>query len=143
MLSVSNPERTEYRVVDFPLPVGPVTNTTPCGSSITLRKVASVDGRKPSLSNPIRTPPTSITRITTFSPNFPGNVETRKSIGRPFTRTLISPSCGTRRSEMSRRAIIFTRLAIAECIRCGGLIRTCSTPSTRKRTRNWPSSGSM
>ena len=49
-------------------------------------------------------------RITIFSPNSVGQVLTRKSMARFFdSRILMRPSCGTRRSAMSRRDMTFRR----------------------------------
>ena len=75
-------------------------------------------------------------RITAFSPNSVGQVLTRKSIERVFDRRiLMRPSCGTRRSAMSSRAMTLMR-ALIFCASCtGGTAISFSTPSTRSRTR--------
>ena len=65
-----------------------------------------------------------------------GSVETRKSISRWWYLSLMRPSCGSRRSAMSRFAMIFTREVSAASSRFGGPMISCSTPSMRKRTRN-------
>ncbi|MNT03209.1 hypothetical protein D3C86_1656090 [compost metagenome] len=85
-------------------------------------------------------------RITIFSPNSVGSVETRKSIAFSMTSlaslslgsessSFMRPSCGTRFSEMSRRDSTLIRVAILSRISSGGRATSCSTPSTRKRTR--------
>src|SRR5262249_34518086 len=55
----------------------------------------------------------SRSRMTTFSPNCAGTVETRRSRSRERSSTrrriLIRPSCGSRFSEMSSLAMIFKR----------------------------------
>ena len=73
--------------------------------------------------------------MTVFSPKIVGSVETRKSISRWLKRSLIRPSCGRRRSAMSRLAMILTREVSAASRRFGGVMISCRTPSTRKRTR--------
>ena len=59
-----------------------------------------------------------------------GDVETRRSISLPCTRRRMRPSCGKRRSAMSRFAMIFTREITAADRRRGGDSISCSTPST-------------
>ena len=57
------------------------------------------------------------------SPNIVGNVDTRRSTGDPATVSSIRPSCGRRRSAMSRFAITLIRLVIAHARwRGGGII---------------------
>src|ERR671925_189293 len=53
------------------------------------------------------------------------------------------PSCGTRRSEMSRFAMILRREMIAGSRRFGGASVSWSTPSMRNRMRNTFSYGSQ
>ena len=75
-------------------------------------------------------------RVTTFSPNSVGQVLTRKSMARFFdSRILMRPSCGTRRSAMSSRAMTLRRatILIANCT--GGRATSLSTPSKRVRIR--------
>ncbi len=75
-------------------------------------------------------------RITIFSPHRVGRVLTRKSMDLLFdTRILIRPSCGLRRSEMSRPAITLSRAEIRLANWIGGLATSWSMPSVRKRTR--------
>jgi hypothetical protein len=64
--------------------------------------------------------PLSRIRITTFSPKIVGRLETRRSMVRPRIRSLMRPSCGTRRSAMSSSAMIFSREMMAAFIRNGG-----------------------
>src|SRR5215471_15954915 len=52
-------------------------------------------------------------RSTTLSPWSVGRVETRRSISRPIRRSLIRPSCGSRRSAMFSFAMILMRDTIA------------------------------
>ena len=60
-------------------------------------------------------------RITIFSPNRVGSVETRKSIARDFDSTsFMRPSWGTRFSEMSSFEMTLIREAIFSLIASGG-----------------------
>ena len=81
-------------------------------------------------------------RSTTLSPNMVGSTETRKSTGWPPTVRRIRPSCGRRRSAMSRSAITLTRLVIANARCLGGGTISYSTPSPRIRILNSFSNGS-
>ena len=75
-------------------------------------------------------------RVTTFSPNSVGQVLTRKSIARFFDRRiLMRPSCGTRRSAMSRRAMTLRRATILIASCTGGSATSLRTPSKRVRIR--------
>ena len=56
-------------------------------------------------------------------------VETRKSTSWPRTASRMRPSCGSRRSAMSSRAMILMREVIAAASRGGWLSASCSTPS--------------
>ncbi len=70
--------------------------------------------------------------MTIFSPNSVGSTETRKSISLPRPIfSLMRPSCGSRRSAMSRWAMILMRLVSAAFSFSGGDISSYSTPSTR------------
>ena len=69
--------------------------------------------------------------MTIFSPYTVGSVATRRSSGRPPTVRPTRPSWGTRRSAMSRSAMIFTRLATPFARRNGTAVTVRSTPSTR------------
>ena len=60
-------------------------------------------------------------RITIFSPNSVGSVETRKSMARVLdTTSFIRPSCGTRFSEMSIFEMTLMRDAIFSLMASGG-----------------------
>ena len=81
-------------------------------------------------------------RIVAPSPRWVGSVVTRRSMRRSSTATLTRPSWGTRFSAMSSSLMIFSREITAPIIRFGTWAASLSTPSTRKRTRSSPSSGS-
>src|SRR5213592_939845 len=82
-------------------------------------------------------------RMTTFSPSAAGSVETRRSIGWPFTATRARPSWGRSRSAISSDDMILMR-EISGRPAWRGIFITCrSTPSIRYRTATPPSSGSM
>jgi len=71
-------------------------------------------------------------RITIFSPNSVGQVLTRKSMERVFEIfILMRPSCGTRRSAMSRRDMTLTRAEIFMASCTGGEAISFRMPSTR------------
>ena len=72
-----------------------------------------------------------------------GSVDIRRSSFRPCTMHRTRPSCGIRRSEMSRFAMIFRRDVIAEAIDAGGFIASNSSPSIRNRTFSFFSAGSI
>jgi len=75
-------------------------------------------------------------RITTFSPHRVGRVLTRKSIDLVFDRRIFNrPSCGLRRSEISRLAMTFRRAAMRPDSWIGGLATSRRMPSVRTRTR--------
>ena len=84
----------------------------------------------------------SSTRMTTPSPNIVGSVETRRSTGLPPMLSSMRPSCGSRRSAMSRFAMTLMRLAIAGARCRGGGTISYITPSTRYRILNSSSNGS-
>ena len=84
----------------------------------------------------MRAAPLSRIRSTTFSPYWVGRVLTRKSIARALLmRILMRPSWGTRRSEMSSRAITLSRAASRGASAGGGLATSWRMPSVRNRTR--------
>src|SRR3990170_622046 len=66
----------EYRVEVLPLPVGPVTRTTPCGRSIMLFTLARSPGRNPAAPRSSMEDFGSRTLMTTVSPYWVGRVET-------------------------------------------------------------------
>ena len=69
--------------------------------------------------------------MTTFSPWIVGRMETRMSTSLPIAFTLKRPSCGMRRSAMSRSDMILMRETIALCRALGGAGRSMSAPSMR------------
>ena len=96
----------------------------------------------PSLSRSSDTTPRSSTRITTLSPKSVGRTDTRRSTGWPPTFSSMRPSCGIRRSAMSRFAITLMRVVIAKARCLGGGTISWSTPSALSRIRNSCSKGS-
>ena len=102
--------RPAYSVVVLPEPVGPGDED---------RAVRGVQGvvealavvRRPCRARRGPSRPLSLSRmrITIDSPRTTGSVATRRSTWRPSTDSPMRPSCGTRRSAMSRLAMIFTR----------------------------------
>ena len=120
-----------YKVVVFPLPVGPVTITIPFGLLMRPLTFSRSSSRKPTLSKLNCTLPRSNTRITTLSPNMVGNTATRRSTGALFKFNSMRPSCGRRRSAMSSFAMTFTRLTKAIAKLGGGGVISYSTPSMR------------
>ena len=73
----------------------------------------------------------SSTRMTTLSPNIVGSTLTRRSIGWLLTFSSMRPSCGMRRSAMSRLAMTLMRELMAGAMWLGGGIISYSTPSMR------------
>ena len=96
-------------MVVLPEPVGPVTRTMPSWYSSSRLMCSLSIGLSPSESSDFTVARESSTRITTFSPCDAGSVETRRSIGCPFTDTRARPSCGRRRSAMSSCDMILMR----------------------------------
>ena len=58
--------------------------------------------------------------MTTDSPNIVGSTLTRRSIGWLLTFSSMRPSCGTRRSAMSRLAMTLMRELMAGAMCAGG-----------------------
>ena len=85
-----------------------------------LETAAVVAGARPSSATSRSTLARSSRRSTTRSPAAVGTIETRTSTSRPPTRSAMRPSCGSRRSAMSRPAMIFTRDTSAACMLSGG-----------------------
>src|SRR6266487_6636322 len=105
----------------------------PCGRRIASAKPRAVVSLMPRSSSPMRARSLSSRRSTTLSPCSTGTVETRTSTWRSCRRRRMRPSCGTRRSAMSRSAMILRRLTIA-ALRCaGGAGPSWRTPSMRYR----------
>jgi len=115
-------DSAEYRVVVFPEPVGPVTSTMPYGFRIADRKSFMLAGSKPSFSRSMLRFVLSRMRMTIFSPKIVGSEFTRRSMVRLMTLILMRPSCGTRRSAMSRSAMILSREVMAALNLYGGAI---------------------
>ena len=69
--------------------------------------------------------------MTTFSPWTVGSIDTRTSTSFLSAFTLKRPSCGRRRSAMSRFERIFMREHTALCSAFGGAGRSTSSPSMR------------
>src|SRR3954464_13526697 len=74
-------------------------------------------------------------RMTTDSPWTLGSVTTRRSTWWPSMFSPTRPSCGTRRSAMSRSLMIFTRLMTPETMGRGQVREPWSTASTRHGRR--------
>ena len=125
--------RPAYKVVVLPDPVGPVTSMMPFGSANASRNIVSVSSDMPSRSSDMPAFSLSRIRITTRSPARLGKVETRTSTIRPPSVSPMRPSCGMRRSAMSRRAITFMRLTTTGATLAGSRRRSCNTPSARIR----------
>ena len=70
-------------------------------------------------------------RMTMFSPKAAGSVATRRSMCLPSSSIEMRPSCGMRRSAMSRSAMIFTREVTAGTELSGTSAASRSTPSMR------------
>ena len=77
-----------------------------------------------------RTTVRSSTRMTTLSPNIVGRIETRMSTGLPPMFSSMRPSCGSRRSAMSRFDMTLMRLAIA----APGAAAAAPSRTARRRT---------
>ena len=139
--SFSN-DRPAYREVVLPEPVGPVTRMMPFGSFRAPRKASSASVDMPSRSSV--SPAWSLSRIrsTTRSPARDGRVETRTSSVLPPRVSGIRPSCGTRFSAMSSRAMTLMRDTSSGVIRGFSDRVSRSTPSTRMRTVSAVSNGS-
>jgi hypothetical protein len=120
-----------YSDVDLPEPVGPVTSTAPCDWLNAFVKRSIACGSMPSCSMLISAFDESRMRITTFSPYCAGSVATRRSIALPSTTVETRPSCGTRRSAMSRSDRILIREVTAGTADTGTIAASWSTPSMR------------
>ncbi|MCY1178273.1 hypothetical protein D9M73_186160 [compost metagenome] len=123
-----------YSVVVLPDPVGPVTRMMPLGSVTASLSNWWMAGVMPSASSVIPAFSLSRMRNTTRSPARLGKVDTRTSSNLPPSVSPMRPSCGTRRSAMSSRAITLMRLTTTGAT-CGGMRSVSrSTPSIRIRT---------
>jgi len=97
--------REAYKVVVFPLPVGPTTNNIPCGLLINPFHFLKVSPSIPNWLNSLIGASLGKSLKTTFSPKGVGKVETRKSKGTPSKVPENRPSCGNRLSAKSISAI--------------------------------------
>ena len=121
----------EYRVVDLPDPVGPVTRNIPSAIPTILSNTAWSSEKNPSSGSPSLKPSLSRIRITMLSPYTVGRLDTRKSISLLLKVICMRPSCGTRFSAMDMFAISFSLDIIDGCRRFGGFSTSISTPSMR------------
>ena len=131
--------KAEYSVVVLPEPVGPVTKIMPCGCVTRSSKRRSTSPCMPTDSRLSLLSLLSSNRSTARSPWALGKVLTRTSTARVPIRREIRPSCGSRFSEMSRSAMIFSREISAACKARLGRTTSRRVPSTRKRTLEWRS----
>ncbi len=134
-----------YSVVVLPEPVGPVTSNMPCAwpmKSDILRKIGAGKPRRSSDNRLAPCAPCGNSRNTTDSPNWVGMVEMRMSIA--WLRILATkrPSCGSRRSAISRPLINFRRCTTAGAMRLSASVWIVSPPSMRKRICSLRSCGS-
>ena len=131
-----------YIVVVLPDPVGPVMMIMPCGlssRSLTIRVSRSC---MPSASKVKTLLPSSITRMTIFSPPMTGIALTRKLARVPFSSIDKFPSCGLRVSVVSMSPMTLIRPTTAASVWFGIVMTWVSWPSTRYLTRIWGSCGS-
>ena len=105
--------RAVYRVVDLPLPVGPVTKIIPKGLAIIWSKRAISSGASPSSFLFLVRFSLEEIRITIFSPCTVGMEEIRISYSCLSTTMDIRPSCGFLFSEMSIPPMILMRVEMA------------------------------
>src|SRR3989344_5785039 len=84
--------KNAYRLVVFPLPVGPVTTIMPLGFWISLRKMSYKSWRRPRVSSDRRFWGFKIL-ITTDSPYSAGRLEVLISIKASWTLMVNRPSC--------------------------------------------------
>ena len=134
--------RPAYKVVVLPEPVGPVTRIIPLGSANASFKILSVSSDMPSKSSEMPAFSLSRIRMTTRSPARLGRVDTRTSTSLPPSVRPMRPSCGMRRSAMSRRAMTLIRLTTTGATLAGKRRRSCNTPSARMRMTRPVSYGS-
>ena len=138
----------EYSVLVLPLPVGPVTSTMPHGLRMARSNRVERLGSKP---EPRHVEPQAFrSRADGGRPSrrraSAGTTRGSRSRGcLPWSlkRALMRPSCGSRFSAMSRRAMILMREMIGSRYLSAGVITACSTPSMRNRIRISFSYGSM
>ena len=126
----------------LPLPVGPVTRTSPSRRLSIRRSQRSSSAASRSCSSDETRAAGSNTRSTAFSPKTVGRVETRSSISFSDSMRLMRPSWGRRFSAMSSPLSILRRLTTARYTMRGKVCMVRRTPSTRKRTTAWSRLGS-
>ena len=108
-----------------------MTSTAPCDCENAFVKRSSACGSMPSCSSWIMTFDWSRMRMTHFSRYCDGSVATRRSIDLSPTSIEMRPSCGMRRSAMSRSERILTRETTAGMALAGTVAAAWSTPSMR------------
>ncbi|MBA7690709.1 hypothetical protein ES703_99240 [subsurface metagenome] len=118
-----------YKVVVFPLPVGPVTSMIPLGLLIRESKSSSWSDKKPISPRPSITDDLSRILMTMLSPKREGKEETLRSISRPSILSMILPSWGSLLSAIFIPAMIFILESIGAWKRFGGGVFSCNTPS--------------
>ena len=111
----------------LPLPVGPVTSTMPHGFLTSRRNRVERVGLEAERAHvELAAPRGRAGASTTFSPKSVGRIDTRKSMSRlrprSTNRALMRPSCGSRFSAMSSRAMILMRETIGSRNLMAGVI---------------------
>ncbi len=132
----------EYRLVVLPLPVGPVTISKPSGRCTSWRRLATCAGGSPKAGSGTMPLSCSNSRSTRFSPCSVGKLATRRSSLRPKHDTLNCPSCAARVSAIFIPASTLSRTTIPAHHVCGITAICCKHPSSRRRKRTKPASGS-
>ncbi len=127
----------------MPLPVGPVRSIMPKGFLTIFFNIDRVSCMGVNSSSLRMRALLFRSRMTTFSPNMVGNVETRISMSLFPIFMLNLPSCGSLFSAIFRFPSIFTLDATAGCSLRERFDISCRTPSILILTRNVSSSGSM
>ncbi len=127
-------DKIAYRVVDLPLPVGPVTRIIPWEDWINFSTISSFSSFNPSSGRLNSLVDLFNNLSTSRSPWVIGIVETRISILWSPILTSKRPSCGSRFSAIFIFAITLILEIKEDCIHFGGDKRSYKTPSTRLRT---------
>ena len=139
---VFNSFKTAYKVVDLPLPVGPVTRIIPKGFCNICSSFFMSSFLIPRLSLFIRLESLERILITTFSPFTVGRIETLKSTAFPSIFVRILPSCGILFSAIFKFANILILVIKVFCDSLGILSIFCKLPSTLALTLTSFSKGS-
>ena len=134
---------TVYKVVDLPLPVGPVTRMIPLGNSKTSSNFLEFSSVKPSCALVLIELFLSRILITTFSPYTVGSIEIRRSRYKSSTLISILPSWGILFSAIFNSDIILILVTKAECMSIDGAIISIRWPSILYLTLTIVSYGSM